>query len=495
MRVHTLIDAVQQRILSQRLLNRVMTPEEAARSFKTGMTISTSGFGTGYPRLIPQALAKLGEAKEMTLINAAARGVKHIGALIESGCLKKFIGFQWSEIGRNAINAGELEFIDCHLSQISSKIQRGHFGKIDVAIIECCKIYEDGSFVPGVSGGIVETLVDCSDKIFLELNLAIPESLEGIHDLHVPSGTSFSSPTERAGLTYCKCNSEKIAGIVINEEIDTDLVFPEVKPLHKEIANQVVRLLKNEIAKGAIPEEFTFQCGTGLVINCVLIEMMKMGFKNLKMYTEVLGEQALLGLLDGTISEASTTAMDITPSGFSTLYDYIEKLKERVVIRSLDLSNGSAQILPMELVSLNGVLEADIYGNVNSSHAYGSHMVNGLGGSNDFCRNAKISIFSTASTSKGGAISRIVPMVSHVDSTEHDTDFIVTEWGFADLRGKSPKERVSLIIENCAHPDYREMLWDYYNGAVEKCGPCQTPHNLPLALSWHQRFLDTGSMK
>ncbi|MEF9971328.1 MAG: acetyl-CoA hydrolase/transferase C-terminal domain-containing protein, partial [Oscillospiraceae bacterium] len=122
-------------------------------------------------------------------------------------------------------------------------------------------------------------------------------------------------------------------------------------------------------------------------------------------------------------------------------------------------------------------------------------MINGLGGSNDFCRNAKLSIFTTPSTAKRGAISRIVPMASHVDSTEHDVDILVTEHGFADLRGKSPKERVSLIIENCAHPDYRQALRDYYEGALDICGPCQTPHDLSKALSWHQRFLETGTMQ
>lgn len=495
MRTQTITAEVEERVLCPQLLDRIITPEEAAEQFETGMTFCTSGFGTGYPRLIPTAMAAAGTAKDLTLINAATRGKRHIEALVEAKLLKKFIGFQWSEITRNAVNAGELEFIDCHLSQLASKLRNGNFGKIDYAIIECCKVNEDGSFVPGVSGGIVDTMVECADKIFLELNLSAPASLEGFHDLHIPSGTTFKHPSQRAGLTYCKCSPDKIAGIVVNDEIDTDLIFPTLKPIHKQIADNVVSVLNSEIAAGAIPTDFTFQCGTGVVINCVLIEMIKTGFKDLKMYTEVLGEQALLAMLDGTICEASTTALDITPSGFSTLYDNIDFFKKHIAMRSLEFSNGSAQILPMELVSMNGALEVDIYGNVNSSHAFGTHMVNGLGGANDFCRNAKISIFSTASTSKGGAISRIVPMVSHVDNTEHDTDFIVTEWGFADLRGKSPKERAKLLIENCAHPDYRQLLWDYYNGAIEKCGPCQTPHDLPNALTWHQRYLETGTMK
>ncbi len=111
------------------------------------------------------------------------------------------------------------------------------------------------------------------------------------------------------------------------------------------------------------------------------------------------------------------------------------------------------------------MIEADIYGNVNSTHIMGTKMMNGIGGSGDFTRNGFFSFYVSPSTAKGGAISAIVPMVSHHDHTEHDVMFIVTEQGMADLRGKSPRQRAKLIIENCSHPDYRDMLRDYYDRA------------------------------
>jgi Acetyl-CoA hydrolase/transferase C-terminal domain len=64
--------------------------------------------------------------------------------------------------------------------------------------------------------------------------------------------------------------------------------------------------------------------------------------------------------------------------------------------------------------------------------------MNGFGGSGDFARNAYLSIFIVPSTAKGGSISTIVPMVTHVDHIEHDVQIIVTEHGLADLRGSSP---------------------------------------------------------
>ncbi|HEX2987124.1 MAG TPA: acetyl-CoA hydrolase/transferase C-terminal domain-containing protein, partial [Chloroflexota bacterium] len=87
-----------------------------------------------------------------------------------------------------------------------------------------------------------------------------------------------------------------------------------------------------------------------------------------------------------------------------------------------------------------------------------------------------------------------VPMVSHVDHTEHDVQVVVTEQGLADLRGLSPKQRALQIIEKCAHPDYRPALREYYRRALELSPGKQTPHLLDESLNWHLRFMKTGKM-
>ena len=140
---------------------------------------------------------------------------------------------------------------------------------------------------------------------------------------------------------------------------------------------------------------------------------------------------------------------------------------------------------------MNGMLEADIYGNVNSTHVMGTKMMNGIGGSGDFTRNGYVSIFLSPSTAKGGKISAIVPMSSHVDHTEHDVQVIVTEQGLADLRGLSPRKRARVIIDNCAHPDYRDALHDYLDRAEARAAiPL---HLLDEAFSFHERYEETGS--
>lgn len=124
----------------------------------------------------------------------------------------------------------------------------------------------------------------------------------------------------------------------------------------------------------------------------------------------------------------------------------------------------------------------------------GTQIMNGIGGSGDFARNAYISFFMAPSLAKKGAISAIVPMASHVDHTEHDVQVIVTEQGLADLRGLSPKQRARVIIENCAHPDYRPALLDYEKRAIASSVGRHTPHLLEEALSWHSRYVRTGTM-
>jgi succinyl-CoA:acetate CoA-transferase len=173
----------------------------------------------------------------------------------------------------------------------------------------------------------------------------------------------------------------------------------------------------------------------------------------------------------------------------------IEHYRQRIVLRPQEISNHAELIRRLGCLALNGMVEADIYGNVNSTHVAGTRIINGIGGSGDFARNSFIACFMTPSTAKGGAVSTIVPMVSHVDHTEHDVSVVVTEQGLADLRGLSPRQRAHAIIKHCAHPDFRPQLQDYVDRAYLHSRGLHTPHLLPEALSWHQRFLDTGSMR
>ena len=482
------------RILSPELRKKVITADEAAALIKSNMVLCVNGFGQDYPKAIPMAVAKQGTAKNLTLISAATDGDRMGGILSQNGQLGFFSAFHRIKELRENINSGKTEFNDCHLSQLAYKVSRGDYGKVDFGIYECVCVYEDGSILPTLSGGIASQIAKSADKILLEINLNIPTSIKGLHDFVGKDCKKPSHPTERVGSPVIPCDPDKIVGIVISNEHYRGTAFSSPDEITDKIASNVMAVIQNEIDRGLIPENFTFQSGMGNMGNALIAEFTKRGLKGLKMHTEVVAESAFQAIMAGTVSEAVTSAFDLSEETYNEIYKNADFVKEHLAIRDLDYVNAPENVRDSGVIATNTALEFDIYGNVNSSNIMGTKMVSGLGGSNDFSKMSKLAIFLTPSVAKGGAISSVVPMVSQVDSTEHDTDVVVTEQGYADLRGLSPKQRARKIIENCVHPAYKQQLWDYFNRACELCHDSQTPHDLEQALSWHIRYQKTGSM-
>lgn len=212
----------------------------------------------------------------------------------------------------------------------------------------------------------------------------------------------------------------------------------------------------------------------------------------MEVYSEVL-QDAVFDLIDaGKVEFASCCSITLSDEKMKQVFSEFDNYRNKIVMRPQEISNHPEVIRRLGLISINTALEFDIYGNVNSTHVCGTKMMNGIGGSGDFARNARLAIFVTKSIAKGGNISSIVPFASHIDHTEHDVDVVVTEQGYADLRGLAPRERVEVIIENCVHPSYRGALREYYEEALTRGG--QTPHVLEKAFSWHANFAKHGSM-
>src|SRR5699024_8216495 len=231
----------------------------------------------------------------------------------------------------------------------------------------------------------------------------------------------------------------------------------------------------------------------GSIANAVLHGMVDSEFKDLEIYSEVL-QDAVFDLIDaGKVTSASCCSITLSDEKMKQVYRDFADYQDNIVMSPQEISNHLEIIRRLGLISVNTALEADIYGNINSTHITDSKMMNGIGGSGDFARNARLAIFVTKSIAKNGDVSSIIPFAPHVDHTEHDVDVIIPEQGYVDLRGLAPRERVPLVIENCAHPMYREQLWEYYNEALERGG--QTPHVLEKALSWHTQLQQKGTMK
>lgn len=379
----------------------------------------------------------------------------------------------------------------------------GFFGPLDVAVVEVAAALPDGLLVPSSSVGNNKTWLDQAEKVILEVNHWQPRELEGFHDVYYKAALPphrlpipMTDPTARIGDPYLRVDPAKVVAVVETRLPDRNTTFTAPDERSQAIAAHLVDFLAHEVGAGRMPPELLpLQSGVGNVANAVLRGLDDSPFTDLVAFTEVI-QDGMLDLLDsGTLRFASATSFGLSSEGVQRFMSDIDRYKGKVLLRSQEISNHPELVRRLGVIAMNGMIEADIYGNVNSTHVMGSAVMNGIGGSGDFARNAFLNFFLSPSTAKGGAISSIVPMASHVDHTEHDVHVLVTEQGLADLRGLSPRARATRIIEHCAHPDFRDRLTDYVERA-DRARPTarHTPHLLDEALSWHQRYLDSGHM-
>lgn len=498
------------RIKSASLRHKIMSADEAAALIQPGFTVGMSGFtGSGYPKVVPQALARrieeehaAGRPFRVNLWSGASTGPELDGALAKVNGIEFRLPFNSDPVARERINNGEMEYLDMHLSQVAPVVWQGSLGKLDVAVIEITGITVDGALIPSSSVGNSKTWLDCAEKIILEVNSWQNEALEGVHDIYY--GTALPPnrvpirlihPSDRIGQTTLRCDPEKVIAIVETDSPDRNLPFAKPDKTAYSIAGHLISFLEHEVKMGRLPENLLpLQSGVGNVANAVLSGLNQSNFENMTAYTEVI-QDGMLDMLDsGKLCLASATAFSLSPTAAERMNRNMEKYRQYMILRPQEISNHPELVRRLGCIAMNGLIEADIYGNVNSTQIMGSRIQTGIGGSGDFARNAYLSIFMTPSTAKDGAISSIVPMAAHVDHITQDVQVIVTEQGLADLRGLSPKQRAAVIIENCAHPAYRPMLQDYYRRARIGSYGQQSPHLLNEALSWHQRFIETGTM-
>lgn len=490
------------RIRCPELLKKVISAAEAAELIKDGMTVGTSGFTpAGYPKAVPLALAERAK-KEKIKINlwtGASVGDELDGALARAGVIAKRLPYQTNESIRDAINRREVQYTDIHLSQVAQQARYGFLGHLDIAIIEAIAITPEGYLIPSTSVGNTPTFVQLAEKVIVEINTSQPLELEGMHDIYIPADPPKRKPIpltrvdERIGTPYIPCDPDKIIAIVFTDIPDNVRPLAPVDAISKQMAENLIEFFKQEIKAGRLPENLLpLQSGVGSVANAVLAGLAQSDFTNLEFYSEVI-QDSVFDLLDaGKMRFVSGTSITPSEAGLKRFYENIKTYRQKIILRPQEISNNPEVIRRLGVIAMNTAIEVDIYGNVNSTHIMGTRMMNGIGGSGDFSRSAYLSIFATPSTAKNGAISCIVPMVSHIDHTEHEVHVIVTEWGVADLRNKCPVERAQEIINKCAHPDYRPLLKEYLNKALQKGG--HTPHCLEEALSWHIRFGTSGHM-
>ncbi|TFH94262.1 acetyl-CoA hydrolase/transferase family protein [Porphyromonas levii] len=486
---------------------KFMTADEAAQFVRHDDNVGFSGFTpAGCPKVVPAAIARHAKAEheagrpfKIGMFTGASTGDRLDGELARANAVKFRTPYQSNNDLRNLINNGETDYFDMHLSMLAQEIRYGFLGKIDIAIVEAAEVTEDGEIVPTTGVGITPTICRLADKIIVELNDRHPKAIRGMHDiceLQDPphrEAIAVLDPHDRVGQECVKVDPAKIVAVVKTSEPNDDSAFAPLDEVTKAIGANVAKFFEEEMKAERIPSEFLpVQSGVGNVANAVLGAMGENEhIPAFNVYTEVIQDAVITLMEKGKVKFASGCSLSVSRECIQKIYGNLDFFKDKILLRPLEYSNNPEVARRIGIIAINTALEADIYGNINSTHVLGTKMMNGIGGSGDFTRSGYLSIFTTPSVAKNGDISCFVPMVSHLDHSEHSVKIIISEYGIADLRGKSPRQRAEEIINKVVHPDYREKLREYLEIAPQG----QTKMHLDACFEFHRQFKETGSMK
>lgn len=489
-----------------------MTAQEAAALVCHGDLLGIGGFGpAGSPKCIPPAIAEKATAEhaagrpfKVDVVTGASIGASCDGTLAAADAIDRRLPFSVNPDIRKAYNARRVRYTDLNLSDNASHLRQGITGQVDWAIIEACDVQEvRGKYRIYLTAGIgiAPTICRLARKgIFIEINSWHSTKLIGMHDIYEIEDPWFrapiriTQPIEHIGLPFIEVDAERITGIVECHLPDEARTMTPSTEVTQQIGQNMADFLVWNMQMGYIfKNKLTLQSGVGSGANAVLGALGSCPeVPNFNIYTEVLQEEPLRLIREGRVVAASTGALTISSEHLKDLYANINEFRGRLLLRPSEISNCPEIIARLGICSMNTAIEVDIYGHVNSTKIGGSMMMNGVGGSADFTCNAMLSTFTCSSTTKNGCISSIVPFCSHVDHTEHYVDAIITEYGVADLRNKCATEKAEALIA-IAHPDYRPLLREYMQLALQRGG--HTPHILPAAFAMHDTYLRKGDMR
>jgi 4-hydroxybutyrate CoA-transferase len=338
---------------------------------------------------------------------------------------------------RRAVNEGMADFTPVFLSEIPYLFRSGRL-VLDVAVIHVSLPDEHGYCSYGVEVGVTKSAAESAGMVIAEVNPNMPRTL----------GDSFIHVSQ------------------IDYFIEVDYELPQLSP---EPPSPIQDQIAYHIAE-YVPDAATLQMGIGGIPDAVLRRLTQ--HKNLGVHTELFSDGVMHMIEMGVITCA---AKSLHPgkvvAGFALgsrkLYHFIHD-NPIFEMRPTEYVNDPFVIAQNDrMVSINSAIEVDLTGQV-CADSIGTQFYSGVGGQLDFVRGASRSkggksIIALPSTARHGTISRIVPTLklgSGVTTTRNDVHYIATEYGVADLFGRSISERVQALI-NIAHPDFRDELMAY----------------------------------
>lgn len=483
-----------------------ITADEAASMIPSGATVGFSGFTpAGAAKATPRAIAARakalhakGEDYKIRVLSGASTGGALDETLADADAISWRAPYQSSKGLRNKINKQQTEFVDMHLSHVPQMVEFGFFGQIDFAVVEAVDAYADGRIFLSTSVGASPSYLKHAKKIIIEINRYHNPRVMEMHDIKIlptpphrlPIPIDF--PLQKIGTPFMQVDPSKIVGVIETNESDGVAPFDEADEVSQKIANHIIEFILDEKAHGRIPKEFLpLQSGVGNVANAVMAGLGEnKDVPPFYMFSEVFQDALVDLMLNGRLLGASATSLTLSDPQIQRVYSDMDFFTKRIVLRPQELSNNPGVVRRLGVITVNTVLEMDIYGCANSTHVAGTQLMNGVGGSGDFTRNGYLSFLVAPSVAKAGKISTVVPMVTHCDHNEHSVQVLVTEQGLADLRGLGPIERARRIIDKCAHPMYRDYLHKY----IENSPMGHVRHDLSKCFELHQNLLATGQM-
>jgi succinyl-CoA:acetate CoA-transferase len=294
------------------LAAKVVGAEEAVAHIHDGDNVGFSGFtGAGYPKAAPAALAATmirahdeGRQFQVGLWTGASTAADVDGVLAAAHGISTRLPYNSDPTLRGMINAGDVRYIDAHLSHSAQHMWFGFYGKLDVAVVEVTAALPDGLLVPSSSVGNNKTWLDQADRVILEVNHWQPRELEGFHDIYY--GTALppsrrpimlTEALQRIGEPYLHVDRDKVVAVIETRSPDRNAPFSPPDDTSQAIAGHLVDFLRHEVRAGRMPAGLLpIQSGVGNVANAVLAGLDDSEFTDLVAFTEVLQD----GMLDLT---------------------------------------------------------------------------------------------------------------------------------------------------------------------------------------------------
>ncbi|MFX0107882.1 MAG: GNAT family N-acetyltransferase [Candidatus Hodarchaeota archaeon] len=415
--------------------DKVATAGEAIKKIRRGTRILL-GTGCGVPSHLVQELAKnANRMADNEIIHLLTLGNTPSAAPKFQEQFRHNTFFVSDNI-REAVSEGRADYTPAPLSDIPIFFKTRRI-PIDVALIQVSPPDEFGYCSLGISVDITKTGAENADLVIAQVNERMP----------VTQGDSF-------------IHTRDIDYLVPFTEPLLEFEAPDVSERTAQIGAYAARLIENES---------TLELGIGTIAKAVTKTLIESGVSDLGIHTEMFSECIIELIDEGIVTNRrkSINKDKITTSfamGSRFLYDYVNNNPTFEFRETAYVNDPFVISQNRKMVAINTALEVDLTGQV-CSDSIGHKFYSGIGGQVDFIRGASRSeggksIICLKSTALDGTVSRIVPRLGEgagVVTTRGDVDYIITEYGFATLRGRSIRERVLSLIA-IAHPDFRNEL-------------------------------------